>query len=1201
MKNVFKIIAIFFLLLEIKADAQFNLYNSIRYNNTPANLSPYLKTINLSSQSALVSPYVANNPGPTDNLPNFPAVDSLARSLSGQTVPLTFDIEVWPYWTTASGNLNQTIKWLKQVVDSFKQMNSLTPVGYYGVVPEQAYQWRSIDPVNNPSGYSSWKNINASMASVASLIDIFFPSFYAYDTDTSSWRKMVDSTVSVAKRYGTGKPIYAYIWPQYHDGSAYNLQYIDTARWRFQLQTLYSRINGCVLWTSNTDQYGNKISWDPNMPWWQVTKSFMVINNLTAPFVLDNFLITGASNNVQMQWATSTDTTTHYFIVQKSTDGINFTNLSGQIISQSSGKQSAYYYTENTYSYTDPAAATSKVYYRLAVMSNIGTTTYSSVISYSPAASVFTPGNIAVLRIGGNNSSGTYLGSPASAGSSVHIDAYNTSGVFQKTIDINTNASDSFYLSSTASEGLLSLSTNGQYLTAFGYNAKNANTIYKNTAAVSPRTVPMIKFDGTINTSTALTDYFTGTTPTAATTGSAITTNGKDIWLAGNQSNGISYTTIGSTGGEICVASTYSSNKSVAVFQNDLYFVSGSTVGLVAANGGTPKTTGNTMTALNVNGSGISSAAPNQILLLDMNTAIPGADVMYITNAGSANTSGILKYCKDVNGVWQPYGSYGNTNADSIYFGITGSATGTSVSLFITRGIKTGNYPGRIVMLTDNSGYNGIMNGVQGWSVPAPANSTYRGVAFVPVPSFYYNGSGNLEDVTSWGTNTDGTGPNPVNFTSDYQTFYIQQGNPGLGGNWTVTGNNSKVVLGDGANAITLNIPGNASINAVVDVLNNATLNNSNAVNPAFGVLYTGSTIGFTGAVSQTVPAATYSNLIINNAATVTVTGGSIINNQLGIISGNFSIGDGGTNPGILTLGNTVSVTIAPGAVLSIPSNGTFNAANNPITVQSNSTGAGAIGIVAGTFSNPGNVTVQCFIPAQRGYRTMGHPFSNSVPLSSLSSMVDITGPGGNSNGFVNSSFNNPSANYYDNSLDQWMAYTNTSQTWKFGNGLLLFVRGAKGEGLSGPATGSNAYTATTGPSDITLSLSGNINTGPVSYVTNAAATWNFVGNPYPAPIDVNKIGNIGTVAGPANAVYVWQSNLQAPFKAEASGQYVIETLGASPVVIPVYGAFFINNTTGGAATLNFTENAKNTTASPIGLFGGNTDTSISLTALKND
>jgi len=711
------------------ATPKFTLYNTVRYRNAPANPN-YLQALTLTSMSQLVAPYVATNPGPTDNLPNFPAIKALAQSTLPQpTVPLTFDIEVWPYSPTAS--LNTTIANLIAVVDTFKKVNPLTPVGYYGVIPNQAYQWSNIDPVNNPSGYSNWKSINTSMKSVAKKIDIFFPSFYAYDTDTVSWRKMVDSTVAVTKRYYTGKPIYAYIYPQYHQSStSLSLTFIDTDRWMYQLEMLYKRIDGCVIWTSATAADGSTISWDPNgMAWWRKTKEFMVKKALVQPLVFDRWLVANSMPKVELQWTTSVDTISNYFVVQRSNDSINFTSISAHIA------RTGYNYYENNYSFTDTQTPTGKVYYRLQITDQKNSLSYSPVIGYSPAQSAFTSGNIAVLRIGGNNADGSNSGSPSSAGTAVHIDELNSStGVLKQTIDLPIDTLGSnfpFYLSSSAVEGLLTLSPNGQFLTALGYSAKTSSSIYSNTPLVSPRTVAFVKSDGTINTTTALTDFST------STVGSAITTNGTDIWLAATASNGIAYTTLGSTGGEMNVSSTIASSRSLGIFQNDLYYVSaaGNRIGTVAAGGGIPKTSGNTMTALNVNGTGISNAAPNQMLMLDINPSISGVDVMYITNAGSTNTTGILKYCKDASGIWQPYGGYGNTTTDSIYMGITGSASGSTVTLYFTTGIKTGNFPGKVVKMTDSSGYNGTMNGNVVWSVIAPANSTYRGVTFTPVPT----------------------------------------------------------------------------------------------------------------------------------------------------------------------------------------------------------------------------------------------------------------------------------------------------------------------------------------------------------------------------------------------------------------------------------------------------------------------------------
>ena len=1178
----------------------FTLFNSIRYNNTPSNKA-YMSPIVVTSQSALVSPYVTTNAGPTDNLPNYPAVDSLASSLKTANTPIaTLDIEVWPYYPTST--MNRSITWYKNVVDSFKKINPTTQIGYYGVVPNVAYQWSKIDPVNNPSGYSSWDNINKAYAPVANKVDIIFPSFYAYDTDTSAWRKMVDSTVSAVKRYyGATKPIYAYIWPQYHDGSAYNLQFIDTVSWKFQLKILKSRTNGCVIWTSNKDANGNIINWNENMPWWLATKSFMVTNGLVPPLVFDKFYVAQTSPNIQLQWATSNDTTTNYFILQRSNDGVTYSSVSGNIPFSGS------YYTLNTYTFTDNTAASGKVYYRVQAVSRTGTSTYSSAISYSPATPAFTPGNIAVLRIGGLNKDGSNGGNPASAGAFVHIDELDaaTGNVVSRT-DLPqavNGLNKAYYNSVSTTEGLLTSSPNGQYISSFGYSAKpSSGTIYGAGSSTSPRTVALIKYDGSVNTSTSLTDY--PTNGTAATTGSAVTTDGTNIWLAAAQTNGIAYTTTGTTSGATFVAATNTSNRSVSIFGNDLYFVAagGIRIGTVAAGGGIPTTTGNTMTTLNINGPDINNASPNQVLMLDMNASIPGADVMYISNNGSTNTAGILKYCKDANGQWQPYGSYGNTTAapagQGSYLGITGSFSGSTVTLYVSCGaISSGTATNNVIKLTDASGYNGTMNATAIWSVSSPGNSQYRGVAYVPVPSFYYAGSGELNDINNWGTNTDGSGGNPLNFTNDYQTFYITAGNPNMSNDWVVSGNGSKIVVGDGSNPVTVNIPANAKITGIIDVQKNATLNIANTINPSFGNLYTGSTVDFTGNnITQVIPSAVYSNLIIDNPATCIVTGTSTVNDLLTINNGKLMIGDGNANSGNLTLATKAKTIISASGVLSIPGNGTVNFNNTNISILSNSQGAGAIDVVAGIVNNWGNVSMQCYISSQRGFRTLGHPFNSNMPLTNLTGSVDITGSGGVVNGFTTSTNNTPSAYYYDNTTDQWAAYTSTLQNWNKLQGLLLFVRGNKGEGLNGPEN-ADAYSASNGPSAITLNLTGKINTGNVNYTTGSNATWNFVGNPYPAPIDITKIGNLGIVAGNANAVYLWQPYQQAPYKASAGGQYVVQDITNAPVVIPAFGGFFIKNASGQATSLNFTESVKNISVSPINLLGmpETTDTSVTL------
>jgi hypothetical protein len=340
----------------------FVLYHLVRYKNTPANLSPYLQPTKIASEHILLN---------ADNTPDVAAIKAFA-ALCPPGVLTTLDLETWPYYPAEK--LSKTIDYFLTALKAFKSVNTQSPVSFYGVPPKQAYQWKSIDPENNPKGYNGWKNISEKLSPVAQNVDAFLPSFYMYNPDTSSWHKMVDSTIAAIKKYHQHKPIYAYIWPQFHNKSAYSLQFIDTAIWKYQLRTLYDRTDGCIIWTSNKDSEGKIIYWDPNMLWWQATKAFMVEKSLVPPLVLDSISIHRSRNKIKVRWTTSVDTISSSFLVQRSMDGVHF---------QSTGKSNSSmqsYYTQNNYQFDDKIS-TKKIYYRLEISIKKGGMQYSPVVT----------------------------------------------------------------------------------------------------------------------------------------------------------------------------------------------------------------------------------------------------------------------------------------------------------------------------------------------------------------------------------------------------------------------------------------------------------------------------------------------------------------------------------------------------------------------------------------------------------------------------------------------------------------------------------------------------------------------------------------------------------------------------------------------------------------------------------------------------
>ena len=71
------------------------------------------------------------------------------------------------------------------------------------------------------------------------------------------------------------------------------------------------------------------------------------------------------------------------------------------------------------------------------------------------------------------------------------------------------------------------------------------------------------------------------------------------------------------------------------------------------------------------------------------------------------------------------------------------------------------------------------------------------------LPVWYSKSSGSLNNLSTWGSNINGSGSNPTSFTADYQLFYIVNNpSPTITANWTISGNNTRLVIGTPVNFI---------------------------------------------------------------------------------------------------------------------------------------------------------------------------------------------------------------------------------------------------------------------------------------------------------------------------------------------------------------------------------------------------------------
>jgi hypothetical protein len=332
----------------------------------------------------------------------------------------------------------------------------------------------------------------------------------------------------------------------------------------------------------------------------------------------------------------------------------------------------------------------------------------------TPTPSPFSACDLVIYRVGAGSAA---LDASATA---VFLDEYTTAGALVQSIAMPTSVNGPNKRLTAAgnanSEGLLTLSTNGQYLVATGYDADVGTAgISGTTSSVNNRVIARIASDGTVDTTTALTDAASGSNPR-----STVTTNGTDMWITGG-AGGIRHTTLGATT-SLQLSTTPTTLRATNIFNGQLYVSAMSgTTRLATVGVGTPTTTGQTITNL----PGYPTlGSPYAFFFADLDVGVPGVDTVYVAEDGlgtGAPPAGIYKYSFDGTN-WNSNGSIAGTTPR----GLTGVVNGSIVTLYVTNGTN-------LLTLTDTSGYNATITGTLATLASASTNTAFRGIAFVPV------------------------------------------------------------------------------------------------------------------------------------------------------------------------------------------------------------------------------------------------------------------------------------------------------------------------------------------------------------------------------------------------------------------------------------------------------------------------------------
>lgn len=354
--------------------------------------------------------------------------------------------------------------------------------------------------------------------------------------------------------------------------------------------------------------------------------------------------------------------------------------------------------------------------------------------------------------------------------------------------------------------------------------------------------------------------------------------------------------------------------------------------------------------------------------------------------------------------------------------------------------------------------------------------------------------------------------------------------------------------------------------------------------------------------------AGTSRNLNIASGATVAIGTGATLNIKGNLTTSGLFIGTGlvtmnGTSPQTISgitsvnnfdVNNSTGITVVPSSKLTIKSvltvaSGTFNTGDS-VVLYSDSVATARVGQLPTSGSViSGNIKVMQYIQGgMRRYRFWSHPFSNYIGLNQIGRNIDVTGPGGVSNGFTNTSSNAPSVFRYNPLASNsglasdpgWKPITNAgvsadSNRLHRYQGVRVFFRGSKGQGL-----GYETYV----PAPVTVMQEGLVNQGNQTVVlskgSSANQDYNMVGNPYPSPVDIGTVIYNAKVAGniAGSAYYIWNPTLGAAGQFQAMS---ISTVSAAPYYIQANCAFQVraahNND-----SLNFAESNKSSTATTV-------------------
>ncbi|MER8991564.1 hypothetical protein [Mesorhizobium sp. M0678] len=181
---------------------------------------------------------------------------------------LVVDIETWPVEGPEQAS---SIAKYQKTLGAFRKADPSVKLGLYSVLPIRDH-WRAIGH-EGPAALDEWKQQNTEIASsLVPYVDVLFPSLYTFYGDKDAWVAYAQSNIDEARRISQGKPVYCFLWPQFHK----TLAFLPGDFWYLQLATCRKLADGIVVWGSmRGGPRDGPAKWDEKAEWWQATLKFL--------------------------------------------------------------------------------------------------------------------------------------------------------------------------------------------------------------------------------------------------------------------------------------------------------------------------------------------------------------------------------------------------------------------------------------------------------------------------------------------------------------------------------------------------------------------------------------------------------------------------------------------------------------------------------------------------------------------------------------------------------------------------------------------------------------------------------------------------------------------------------------------------------------------------------------------------------------